>query len=524
MKRQQVYVIALVTLLAASAQALVPTSLPDIAIQVSPENPGPSNVLSLTLSGVWPNSCIPQGLDVSIIEGDSIWISLLLPGWDTKGECKDPVCLQVLTNWEQTTTIEPLPTGQYDVFVRAVACQEEGVYERLAQLQVGTGQGGPTSEHFEPGQRVVLLQDDPPGGLGLRIGQAGTVICCDAEDCSGDILVSWDLWAAGKADLGGCVNATATYYPPNSAIWLDPAQVLVGRQFNQCGTIRAGLEGCVHFEADNGNTYNLSASGDLYLALSTSGGIEFDDRVRVQGLLNTTVPGTGIIRLCPQWDGDIYHPIVSPCADAEPGCCDAEYQPGDRVALLVDNPTGPDGRAAVNLYAGMEGTVICCNAVDPQFPIYVSWDNWTFGSDKDTPCPEPILQHPAGSGWSMACVQISPARDDPTEPAPEAIIIHLGASALELTLDGPSSGGGYTYSGCVDVSIELNFRAQLSIEITPAEGVDGNWSGTLDPDIIGPGEEVVELCIEVQNLHIGSLPQGQNVSVATISLYAQPVP
>jgi hypothetical protein len=350
------------------------------------------------------------------------------------------------------------------------------------------------------------------------------VICCDAEDCSGDILVSWDLWTGSKTDLGSCVNTTPAYYPLDSAVWMDPSLVLVGRQFNQCGTIRAGLEGCVHFEANDGSTYNLASDGGLYLALNTSGGIEFDSRVRVRWLLNTTIPGTDIIRICPQSNGDIYHPIISACADAEPGCCHAEYQPGDRVVLLVDNPSGPNGRMAANLYAGMKGTVICCTAEALQFPIYVSWDNWTFGSDTDAPRAEPILSHPAGSGWSMACVQISAAADEQTQPAPDDITIHLGASALELKLDGPSVGGDYTYSGCVDLLIELNFRAQLSIEITPGEGVGGNWSGTLDPDIIGPGEELLELCIQVQNLHIGNLPQGQHISVATITLYAAPAP
>jgi hypothetical protein len=524
MKRQRICVIALVALLATSGQALVPSSLPDIAIEVSPENPGPSDVLSVALSGIWPNSCIPEGLDVSVIEGDSIWISLLLPGWDTKGECKTEACLQVLTEWDQAITIGPLPTGDYDILVRAVACQEAGSYERLGTLQVGAGQGEPLPKNFQPGERIVLLQDNPPGGFGLKTGQAGTVICCDTLDCSGNILVSWDLWAEGKVGLGGCVNGTAAYYPPNSATWVDPSLVLVGRQFTQCGTIRAGLEGCVHFEADDGKMYNLVGSG-LYLVLGSSATVGFDSRVEVQGLLNTTAPGPGAIRICPQLDGDIYHPIVSPCPEAQADCCDAEYQPGDRVVLLVDNPTGPNGQAAVSLYAGAEGTVICCSTEDAQYPIYVSWDHWNQGSDQDAPCEEPIIEHPEGSGWLMACVQIAPAREpDPNDDPPGDIVIGLGTNALQLVYVGPSPGGGYTYGGCVDLEIELNFRALISAEVTPAAGVGGNWTATVNPDIIGPGEEEVELCVQVVNLDIGNLPAGQNVQVAEITLYAQPAP
>lgn len=524
MKSQQLCVMGLVALLAMSAQAVVPDPLPDITIQVSPEDPGPSDALSLTLAGTWPDSCVPQGLDISVIEGDSIWISLLLPGWDTKGECKAQVCLEVLTEWEQTSVLQALPTGDYDVFVRGVACQEYGTYELLTVLSIGTGQGHLVANLFKPGERVVLLQDDPPGGLGLKTGHGGTVICCDAPDCLGNILVSWDLWTQGKADPSLCINDVTTYYPPNSVIWVDPTEVLVGSVFDQCGTIRRGLEGCVHFEADDGKTYNLVATGDLSVALGTDDEAGFDDRVRVQGVLNTTVPAPDVIRICPQWDGDIYHPIVSSCPVVELYCCDEEYQPGDRVVLLVDNPTGPDGRAAANLYAEMEGTVICCNAEDPQFPIYVSWDNWTYGSDQDAPCPNPIMNHPEGSGRSMACVQIAPARTEPPIDPPDDITIGLGTNALGLVLVGPSTGGGYTYSGCVDLLIELNFRALITVEVTPAPGIGGNWSGTLDPNIIGPGEEEVELCVEVQNLDISNLPAGQNIQVATVTLYAQPAP
>ena len=122
----------------------------------------------------------------------------------------------------------------------------------------------------------------------------------------------------------------------------------------------------------------------------------------------------------------------------------------------------------------------------------------------------------------MACVQIAPARGEPPVEPPGDIIIGLGSNALHLQYIGPSTGGGYAYGGCVDLIIELNFRALLTLEITPAPGVGGNWSGTLDPDIIGPGEEEVELCVEVQNLDISNLSPGQNVQVATITLFATP--
>ncbi|UCD50515.1 MAG: hypothetical protein JSW27_23690 [Phycisphaerales bacterium] len=286
---------------------------------------------------------------------------------------------------------------------------------------------GTWPDHFTPGERVVLLQDAPPGGLDLMTGQAGTVVCGDPKDGSGDLLISWDFWANGKADLTRCAEAKSLLYPSNSVIWVDPRQVLIGRHFNACGTIRKGLEGCVYLETDDGQEYNLVAAGQLYLALAQGGALAFGDRVQVWGLFNNTPPGPAGIRLCPQGDGDIYHPIVSPCPKSDP-------DPGPK-------------------------------------------------------------------------------------PGPDEIVIGIGGNALVL-----DKVSGNTYVGCTTLSLELNFQALLSVEITPGPGIGGTWSGTLDPAIVGPGEATTQICVTVEDLDTGLLPPGNDVQVATVSLFAVPAP
>ncbi len=281
-------------------------------------------------------------------------------------------------------------------------------------------------DHFTVGERIVLLQDAPPGGLDLKSGHGGTVVCGDPSDGTGDILISWDFWADGKADLTRCADAEAVLFPPNSAIWIDPQQVLIGRHFDQCGTIREGLEGCIYLECDEGQAYNLIAPLGLYLALNQSGGIQFGDQVQVHGLFNNTHVD---IRLCPQRDGDLYHPILSPCP--EPG-----------------------------------------------------------------PKPDP----------------------DP-KPGPDEIVIYIGGNALVL-----AKSAGTTYAGCTTLTLELNFRALLSVEITPGIGVGGTWSGTLDPDTVGPGEVTTQICVTVEDLDISGLPPGNDIQIATVSLFAVPAP
>jgi hypothetical protein len=286
-------------------------------------------------------------------------------------------------------------------------------------------------DHFTAGQRVVLLQDAPPGGLELMSGHGGTVVCADPSDGTGDILISWDFWADGKADLTRCIDAEAVLFPPNSAIWVDPQQVLIGRHFDQCGTIQEGLEGCIYLEADDGKAYNLVAPGELLVTLSQGGAIQFGDAVQVRGLFNDTPPGPGMIRLCPQLDGDLYHPILSPCPEPGP---------------------------------------------------------------KPDPDPDP-------------------------KPGPDEIVIGIGGNALVL-----AKSSGNTYAGCTMLTLELNFRALLSVEITPGAGVGGTWSGTLDPDTVGPGEVTTQICVTVEDLDISTLPPGNDVQVATVSLFAVPAP
>jgi hypothetical protein len=159
-----------------------------------------------------------------------------------------------------------------------------------------------------PGDRVVLLQDDPPGGEGLIAGRSGTIVCCANANCSGDILVSWDFWANSKVDTSDCSGDAPETIPPNSAVWINPDEVLIGRAFDQDGTILIDNAGYIYFDADDGFTYNVVGGGALDILLTQKDAqITLGDRVRIQGLLSTT----SSIPDYPLRDGGIYHPILS---------------------------------------------------------------------------------------------------------------------------------------------------------------------------------------------------------------------
>ncbi|UCF42393.1 MAG: right-handed parallel beta-helix repeat-containing protein [Planctomycetota bacterium] len=82
-------------------------------IQILPENPTSSDVVVITLSGDWPDSCIPNGSSVSVT-GNDIYFDVI---YDYP---PDIICLTVITPWQQTQSVGPLSPGIYTVYARIV--------------------------------------------------------------------------------------------------------------------------------------------------------------------------------------------------------------------------------------------------------------------------------------------------------------------------------------------------------------------------------------------------------------------
>jgi hypothetical protein len=250
---------------------------------------------------------------------------------------------------------------------------------------------------FAPGTRVVLLADAPAVGEGLRTGMGGTVLCCDADNCTGSLLVSWDLWTGGRDEEGRCVTSPVGPYPAGSAAWVDPRTIRLGRPFDKTGILQKNGLGCLVLETEDGGLFNLIA-GPEFMELWPV--VMSGNRVRVRGLLNASQPAPEDRRACPQYDGDIYHPILTQTAWAGDSCCDrfvCSFQYGDRVTLIGEaNPNG-----AVDLPRGASGTIICCNSRADN-SVLVSWDLWANGGPDDAymVCNERLAGlFPPGSTW-----------------------------------------------------------------------------------------------------------------------------
>jgi hypothetical protein len=200
------------------------------------------------------------------------------------------------------------------VWVAVLALSVEGATLMTVPVTAGQLAASSAASSFPMGEKVVLLDNDPPNGLGLKAGWSGTVLCHDSGDNPGSLLISWDFWSDGKAGTSSCSGGLNALYPAHSALWVDPNVVRLGRHFKQCGVIRKGLEGCVDFEANDGKLYRVNLSEALFAALNAgTASVHFGGRAQVQGLLNTTPPASDEVRSCLQGDGDILHPILSPC-------------------------------------------------------------------------------------------------------------------------------------------------------------------------------------------------------------------
>ncbi len=303
---------------AASAQTVpaIPPSLPLFELQVSPVNPTSADALTLTLSTSWPNDCIPR-TQATVQPGDSIRVDLLF-GDITESSCTPGICNPEPTDLALTVPLNPVRAGQYDVYVRAVDCTEHTPYDFIGRFTVtSSGAGEPNSGGGQPplappapGDRVILLEDNPPSAPQLLAGATGTVICCSTDDCSGLLLISWAFARGGAGGLGLCVSENPGAFLAGSAFWMDPQAVLLGRPFNQCGTMTVDAQGCLLFETDDGARYDLASPDAVLAALATRADLGLGTRIRLNGFLGLTRDANAV---CPGTAGDLFEPVLTLC-------------------------------------------------------------------------------------------------------------------------------------------------------------------------------------------------------------------
>ncbi|MCU0916595.1 MAG: hypothetical protein MUC88_18845 [Planctomycetes bacterium] len=145
-------------------------------------------------------------------------------------------------------------------------------------------------------------------------------------------------------------------YPLKSATWVNIRTVRLALCFNRCGTLCKTQDECTGLKMEDGKTYNLIGGDALNEKIGPTGQFHFDDRVRVQGLLQVRGPRHDAARDYEERYGDVHGPIIVICIppkeDPDKDCpedCAGKFKARDRVKLLVSDPPGPDGKPATSL-------------------------------------------------------------------------------------------------------------------------------------------------------------------------------
>ena len=104
--------------------------------QIVPANPTSSDVIAITLGGEWSDSCIPNDSEISA-SGNDIYFDAI---WDYP---PDIYCFMIITQWELTESIGPLPSGTYAVCARLVGHPDvPEQYEVVAMFTVVSDSDG----------------------------------------------------------------------------------------------------------------------------------------------------------------------------------------------------------------------------------------------------------------------------------------------------------------------------------------------------------------------------------------------
>lgn len=82
-------------------------------VEIVPPKPTSRDVVAITLSGIWGDSCIPTDSNVAVM-GNDIYFDVI--------GVNDPnfVCTQVPTPWQLTESVGPLSLGTYTVYARVI--------------------------------------------------------------------------------------------------------------------------------------------------------------------------------------------------------------------------------------------------------------------------------------------------------------------------------------------------------------------------------------------------------------------
>ncbi len=161
--------------------------------RIVPATPSTADVLQVTLSGCWGDTCAPNMSSISVVDTNVYFDAIL--NYPT-----GVLCLAVMTTWHQTQYLDPLPAGNYRLYARVLGDPHTPpAYGLLTNFAV-----------------VV-----PVGSLKVTIEPA------DAAIAGGQWQVDAGAWQNSRSRLDGLTIGSHTVHFRTIADWTSPADQVV---------------------------------------------------------------------------------------------------------------------------------------------------------------------------------------------------------------------------------------------------------------------------------------------------------
>lgn len=200
-------------------------------VDISPQAPASTDDVTITLSGMWGNSCVPYDSQISIV-GNDIY-------FDVSADL-DVICAQVVLPWEQSKTISPLSSGTYRIHT--------SLNGGPSTLMTGFDVTGPTST-----KRILYVDTDATGAN-------------DGSSWNNAFSTSYGLQRAlGDAENGDDIRVAMGTYKPDITNGIIPPSPFATFQLKEGVTIKGGYAGFgeANPDARDIELYETILSGDL---------------------------------------------------------------------------------------------------------------------------------------------------------------------------------------------------------------------------------------------------------------------
>ncbi len=158
---------------------------------IEPANPTSSDVVTITVWGQWPDSCVPHGSSARL-EGNNIYLNVI---WEP-----GRICADVISGWSETQSIGPLSPGIYTMYAGLSAL--DGEYTKVKQFVVTNAAGANMVAHW-------------------RFDEGGGSVAYDSAG-DNDGVVSGSQWTTGQIEGALSFDGINDYValPDNNPIWL----------------------------------------------------------------------------------------------------------------------------------------------------------------------------------------------------------------------------------------------------------------------------------------------------------------